>query len=110
MRTGLAVDARGWQDVLDMLTKGGGTNGSDQPETPHLMSSLEVTRRTQVVRGYFITIPRRSPTGGTKGKALTPFKSILRQVSDILKTPLIQAGVVCVPRSTGALSSLPADH
>jgi hypothetical protein len=32
---------RDWQDVLDMLTKGGGTNGSDQPEIPPLMCHAE---------------------------------------------------------------------
>jgi hypothetical protein len=25
---------RDWQEVLDMLTKGGGADGPDQPETP----------------------------------------------------------------------------
>ena len=70
MRTGLAVDARGWQDVLDMLTKGGGANGSDQPETPHLMSSLEVTRAGPRLLGNYLmtSIPRRGLAGGTEGK------------------------------------------
>jgi hypothetical protein len=53
-----------WQKVLDMLTKGGGADDPDQPEAPHLTSSLEVARRTQVVRGYLMAIPRRSPTDG----------------------------------------------
>jgi hypothetical protein len=95
---------RDWQEILDMLTKGGGTNGSDQPETPHLLSSLEVTRRIQIVREYPMTIPRRGLTGGTEGKTLTPFQSILRQVSDILQTPLIQAGAVS-PGAQGSAAS-----
>jgi hypothetical protein len=45
-----------------------------------------------------MAIPRRGLTGGTEGKALLPFKSILRQASDVLQTPLtdplIKAGVV----------------
>jgi hypothetical protein len=90
--------------------KGGGADDSDQPETPHLTSSLVVARRTQIVREYLMTIPRRSPTDGTEGKTILPFKSILQQASDILQMPLIKgAGVVSRPRSTG-LSSLPADH
>jgi hypothetical protein len=48
------IDRGDWQEVLDMLTKGGGADGPDQPETPHLMSGLEVTRRTQIARGYLI--------------------------------------------------------
>jgi hypothetical protein len=93
---------RDWQEVLDMLTRGCETNGSGQPETPHLTTSLEVTRGIQIVREYLTTIPRRSPTGGTEGKTIIPFKPILRQVSDIPKTPLIQAGVV----SPGAQGSV----
>ena len=72
-----------WQEVLDMLTRGSETNGSDQPGTPHLTTSLEVTRRTQIVRGYLMTVPRRGLTGGTEGKTAqpSPFKSILRPIS-----------------------------
>ena len=43
---------RDWPTVLNMLTKGGGEDDSDQPEMPHPASSLAVTRRTQVVREY----------------------------------------------------------
>jgi hypothetical protein len=38
--------------------KGGGADGSDQPETPHLASGLVVARRIQVVREYLMAIPR----------------------------------------------------
>jgi hypothetical protein len=75
---------RDWQNVLDMLTASGETSSSDQPKIPHLTTSLEVTRRTQIVREYLMTIPRRSPTDGTEGNTVIPFKSILRQVSNIL--------------------------
>ena len=77
---------RDWQQVLDMLTKGGGADDPDLPETPHLTSSLEVTRRTQIVREYLMTIPRRGLTGGTEGKTLIPYKPIFRYTSS--KGPL----------------------
>jgi hypothetical protein len=51
-----------------------------------------------------MTIPRKGLTGGTEGKALIPFKSVLRQASDIPKTPLIQAGVVS-PGTQGSAAS-----
>jgi hypothetical protein len=95
---------RDWQQVLDMLTKGGGADDPDLPETPHLTSSLEVTRRTQIVTVYLMTIPCRSLTGGTEGKTLLPFKSILQQASDILQTPLIKGGVVS-PGAQGSAAS-----
>ena len=41
---------RDWPAVLNMLIKGGGEDGSDQPEIPHPASSLAgVTRRIQIV-------------------------------------------------------------
>jgi hypothetical protein len=78
---------RDWQEVLDILTRGSETSSSDQPETPHLTTSLEVALRIQIVREFLMDIPRRRLTGGTEGKTIIPFKSILRQVSDILTTP-----------------------
>ena len=69
-----------------MTRAGSETSSSDQPETPHLTTSLEVTRWIQIVREFLMGIPRRRLIGGTEGKAVIPFKSILRQVSDILTT------------------------
>jgi hypothetical protein len=68
-----------WQQVLDILTASSAKSGSNQPETPHLLASLEVTRRTQIVREFLMAIPRRQLPGGAEGKAVIPMKSILRR-------------------------------
>jgi hypothetical protein len=77
-----------------MVTKGGGEDDPDQPELPHPVSSPAVTRRTQIVREYLMTIPRRRLTDGTEGKMVTPFKSVLQLASDVLQAPLVKGGVV----------------
>jgi hypothetical protein len=67
---------------------------SELPEPTYPMTSLGVSRRIQVVRHHHLVIPRRRLSGGTEGKTTIPAKTFLQQVSDIPKTPLIQAGVV----------------
>ena len=49
----------------------------------------------------------KSNAGGSEGKTTIPAKTFLQQVSDILKTPLMQAGVV-YPGAQG--SAPPAGH
>ena len=89
--------------------KGGGADDPDQPETPHLTSSLVVARRTQIVRGYLMTIPRRSPIDGTEGKTVLPFKSILQQASDILSISSMDLVLTQTlpPRSSSSLGRRP---
>jgi hypothetical protein len=49
-----------------MLIKGGGEDGSDQPEIPHPASSLAgVTRRIQIVRGYISQSSELFPAGAS---------------------------------------------
>jgi hypothetical protein len=58
------------------------------------MTSLEVSRGTQIVRHHHMAGPRRRLSGGTDGKTAIPAKTVLQQIADIPKTPDIQAGVV----------------
>jgi hypothetical protein len=91
---------RDWPTVLNMLTKGGGERGrhSDQPEMPHPALGLAVTCRTQVVREYLMTIPRRRLTDGTEGKTTIPFRSILQLASSGRHTPdAPDKGRRCIP-------------
>jgi hypothetical protein len=59
------------------------------------MTSLGVSRRTQVVRNHHMVIPRRRLSGDTEGKTIIPAKTVLQQIADsILKTPAILAGAI----------------
>jgi hypothetical protein len=71
---------------------------SELPEPTYPMTSLGVSRRTQVVRHHHMAVPRRRLSGGTAdGKAVIPAKTVLQRIADILKAPGIQAGVVQGP-------------
>ena len=73
--------------------------------TSRRASLVVVARGIQVVREYLMAIPRRSPTDGTEGNTVLPFKSILQQqASDILQTPLLKGGVVS-PGTQGSSAS-----
>jgi hypothetical protein len=76
-----------WQQVLAILTGCNENSYSEVSEFTHPLTSLEVTRRIQIVRGHLMTAPRRRLSGGTEGKAVIPAETILQQIGDILKTP-----------------------
>ena len=80
--------------MLTILTSGDKDGDSEVSELTHLSTSLEVTRRVQIVRQYLMSIPRRRLSGGTEGKTIIPAKTVLQQLADILKTPVILAGVI----------------
>jgi hypothetical protein len=42
----------------------------------------------------WLAIPRRRLSGGTEGKTIIPANTILQQIGDILKAPVILAGVI----------------
>ena len=83
-----------WPQMLTILTSGDKDGDSEVLEFAHLPTSLEVTRRVQIVRQYLMNIPRRRLAGGSDGKTIIPAKTVLQQLSDILKTPTILAGVI----------------
>jgi hypothetical protein len=53
-----------WPQMLTILTSGDRDGDSEVPELTHLPTSLEVTRRVQIVRQYLMAIPRRRLSGG----------------------------------------------
>jgi hypothetical protein len=83
-----------WQQMLTILTSGDKNGDSEVSELTHLSTSLEVTRRVQIVRHYLMSIPRRRLSGGADGKTIIPAKTVLQQLSDILSTPAIRAGAI----------------
>jgi hypothetical protein len=80
--------------MLTILTSGDKNGDSEVSEFTHLPTGLEVTRRVQIVRHYLMSIPRRRLSGGADGKTIIPAKTVLQQLSDILSTPAILAGVI----------------
>jgi hypothetical protein len=83
-----------WQQMLTILTSGDKNGDSEVSELTHLSTSLEVTRRIQIVRHYLMSIPRRRLSGGADGKTIIPAKTVLQQLSDVLSTPAIRAGAI----------------
>jgi hypothetical protein len=100
------------QQVLIILTSGSKKGDSEMSEFTYPLTSLEVTRRIQIVRDHLMTIPRRRLSGGTEGKTITPEQPILQQISDILnvKTPVIQAASRCRISRSAWSPNPPADH
>jgi hypothetical protein len=70
---------RHWQTVLAIFTNAGSEMGdSELPEPTYPMTSLEVSRRTQIVRHHHMVIPRRRLSGEhTEGKTIIPAKTVL---------------------------------
>ena len=58
------------------------------------MGKVHVLSRIQIGRNHLMTIPRRCLSSGTEGKTIIPAKMVLQQIADILKTPVILAGVI----------------
>ena len=56
-------------------------------KTMKTMTTMKTTQVTEEEEG-------KSNAGGSEGKTTIPAKKFLQQVSDILKVPLIQVGVV----------------
>jgi hypothetical protein len=83
-----------WPQMLTILTSSDENGDSEVSEVTHLPTSLEVTRRIQIVRRYLMAIPRRRLSGGTDGKTIIPAKTVLQQISDVLKAPVILAGAI----------------
>ena len=83
--------------MLTILTSGDKDGDSEVLELTHLPTSLEVTRRVQIVRQYLKTIPRRRLADGAHGKTIIPANTVLQQISDILSTPTILAGATISP-------------
>ena len=101
-----------WQSVRAILTKGD-MGDSELSEPTYPMTSLEVSRRIQMVRHYqrktmktiktMKTMKTMSKTmktmksnaGGSEGKTAIPAKRFLQQVSDIYPQDASDTGWVC---------------
>jgi hypothetical protein len=77
-----------WQQALTILASDSEKGDSEMSESTYPLTSLEVTRMTQIVRHHLMTISRRRLSGGTKGLAIIPVKSILQHIAGILKRHL----------------------
>ena len=71
-----------WQQVLAILTGCNENSYSEVSEFTHPLTSPEVTRRIQIVRGHLMAIPRRRLLGGTEGKTSIPAETALQQIGD----------------------------
>ena len=79
-------------DLLPLLAPA--TPRAEPSEAICPRTSSEVTRRIQIGKNHLMTIPRRCLSSGTEGKTIIPAKMVLQQIADILKTPVILAGVI----------------
>jgi hypothetical protein len=71
-----------WQQVLAILTGCNENSYSEVSEFTHPLTSLEVTRRIQIVRDHLMAIPRRRLSGlrryrTNEGKTNIPAETIL---------------------------------
>jgi hypothetical protein len=74
--------------MLTILTRGDKNGDSEVSDFTHPTTSLEVSRRVQIVRQYLMNIPRRRLSGGAHGKTIIPAKTVLQQLLDILTAHL----------------------